>query len=122
MFWVKPNNKPKHVTAIRFNDGSISYNKLLQEQLIRYLFENLILSSDSLSGTHVVWALMGIDQGLGTSTPLTDRAQSFILLNCCWPSVRQLAASFSLSTAWQVTDEKLLKTTAIAWVPESTLA
>lgn len=32
MFWIKPNNKPKHVMAIHFNDGSISYNKLLQEQ------------------------------------------------------------------------------------------
>lgn len=47
------------------------------------------------------------------------RAQSLI---CSWLVVRQSSVSFTLSTARQVTDERLLKTTAaIARQPGSTL-
>lgn len=90
--------------AIHFADGSISYNKLLQQQPIWYLFENLILSSDSLSGTHDVWALMGIDQGLGTL--LLSLAE--LNLSSCLTAAGQVSDSsqrhfpFRLPDRWQM--------------------
>lgn len=96
-------------------------NRCRNSRYKQYLFVNLILSSDSLSSAHVVWALMSIDQGPGTS--LLSLVE--FNLSSCLTAAGQVSDSFQchfpfrLPDRWQM--RSYSKTTAITWVPESTL-